>query len=122
MQDDKHQATIQALEYIHRHPGMFFSESAPAVVNFLEGFKMALAPADFDVVYANILRKRGWDAAAKAVWEQMREQKYDEAAINAEMLAIYLDVWREIEGRSPQETASTTEPASDHPNGNPKVE
>lgn len=99
MQNGKHDVTIQVLEHIRKHPGMYFSEMAPAVVNFLEGFKIALAPEVFDVVYADALRLRGWDVSSKAVWQQMREKNYDEEAINAEMLAIYLDVWREIERR-----------------------
>lgn len=104
MANEQPSITVKVLEHIHKHPGMYFSGMAPAVVNFLEGFKLAIAPEDFEPVYADVIRQRGWEISSKAVWQQMQEKGFDEDAVNAEMLAIYLDVWREIERQQKQNT------------------
>jgi len=98
--EKRREAFMKALEHLQKRPHMYFSADAPAVANFLEGFKFAyllLMPSpDFYLVFKEIATRRGWEDSPQAVWGQMRERGFDEEAIIAEMLAIHSEVFEKI--------------------------
>lgn len=99
----------KALDHLQKRPRMYFSSDAPAVANWLEGFKFAfllLTPApDFYEIFNEVVAARGWEHSPQAVWGQMQERGWDEDAINAEMLAIYNEVLERVLAQTELEPA-----------------
>lgn len=104
MNEKQREAFTKALEHLQKRPRMYFSADAPAVANFLEGFKFAyllLMPSpDFYAVFKEVATRRGWEDSPQAVWGQMRERGFEEDAIIAEMLAIHMEVFEKITGQT----------------------
>jgi hypothetical protein len=90
----------QLFDHMKKRPGMWFSGQVPPIVTWFQGFQMAFKlqhPAlDVDAQYAQVILQRGWESGAQAVWRQMEAKGMSPEAINAELLAIYAEVWDRI--------------------------
>lgn len=108
MNEKQRDSFMKALEHLQQRPRMYFSADAPAVANFLEGFKLAyllLSPTpDFQTVFKDVAIRRGWEDSPQAVWGQMLERGFEEDAIIAEMLAIHREVFEKIIAQTGLET------------------
>lgn len=98
-------------EHICKRPLMYFSNDVPAVVNFLEGFKTAclmLNPAfDYKAIYGQVIQERGWKDSPQGIWRQMQERGMSDEEVISEMLAVYQEIWTQLDFETVNNTMNT---------------
>jgi hypothetical protein len=105
MNKEQQTKILKGLAHVRKRPGMYFSSGVPAVVNFIEGFRVACQLLgeieDYDTIYNQIVVERGWEWSSQAIWIQMNERGLDDSAIIAELLDIQLAVWERVSTQQP---------------------
>jgi hypothetical protein len=100
MDSEQRAKILNGLTHIRKRPGMYFSPEAPAVANFIEGFRIACAVlgsiAEYDAVYKQVIIEHGWEWSSTALWIQMKARGLDDEAMIAELLDIQTAIWERI--------------------------
>jgi hypothetical protein len=109
MDGKQKESLTKGLEHLIKRPRMYFSDSAPAAANYLEGFKHAFlllndVPNFYDI-FKEVIVSRGWEDSPQAVWGQMQGRGWDEDAIIQELLAIHSQVFERITSSAELEPA-----------------
>ncbi len=96
---------LKGLDHVRQRPGMYFSSEVPAVVNFIEGFRLACAllgsVANYDAIYKQVIEERGWKWSSQPIWTQMKERGLNDDAIIAELFDIQMMLWQRIPNPQP---------------------
>ncbi len=90
---DTQQTILEVLKHIQKRPNMWVASDLPAIVNFLNGFKIALSATGYELpetVHAEIAEMRGWEGASVPLYRQMEAQGMDETAIIEELVTIWI--------------------------------
>jgi hypothetical protein len=88
MDSEQQVKILKGLMHIRKRPGMYFSSEAPAVANFIDGFRVACAllgsVAEYDAVYKQVIKEHGWEWSSTALWTQMKARGLDDEAMITE--------------------------------------
>ncbi len=83
---------VSVLSHIRLRPGMYFSNFAPAIHNYLHGFQAACTLLGFDIWNGQqeIWAERGWKISALHPISQMQEKGMTDDEIAAEVFGMML--------------------------------
>jgi hypothetical protein len=91
---DKEQldSLVSVLAHMRLRPGMYFSNTVPAIQNYLHGFQTACTLLGFDIWKdeQEIWAERGWKISALHPINQMRDKGMSDDEIAAEVFAMLI--------------------------------
>jgi hypothetical protein len=101
---------LPALDHFRKHPLMYVGIGIPDVQVYLNGlthaFSLAYPDLNFQAMYEQVLKERGWLHSTRPAWVVMEEQGLAPDVIRQTLLDLHYETWKRLANLSQPETTT----------------